>query len=369
MEAENRLAAARMRLVLDKPFLGALTLRLPFVAADWCKTTATDARNLYYNPAYVEGLNLSQVEFVLAHEALHCALTHFSRRGSRVRARWDIACDHAINPVLSEEGLQPPPGVLLLDVFKGMTAEEIYPMIEEDNQEETMDDHLYGEDGGGEGQQGGGGRPRPPAREELEQLSEAWRQHLAQALQQTGMQEGALARMVGELIQPTLPWKMVLARHLSSIARDDYSYFRPSRREGNVVFPSLKSMQADLVVAIDTSGSVTEEEMKGFCAEIDGIKGQIRASITLLACDSKLSGPWHYEPWDEFSMPESFEGGGGTDFRPVFEWTENQGMQPRLLLYFTDAMGEFPPVEPTYPVIWLVKGRGEVPWGERIQLN
>ena len=367
MEAEKRLAAARVRLILDKPFLGALTLHLPFVAANWCRTTATDMKHLYYNPEYVEKLNLSQIEFVLAHEALHCALNHFVRRGSRVRSRWDIACDHAINPVLYREGLQIPPGVVLIDVFEGMTAEEIYPMIEEETEEETLDDHLYGDDGGGEGQQGGGGRPRPPAREELEQLAEAWRQHLAQALQQAGKLDGTLARMVGDTLQPTLPWKMVLARHLSQLARDDYSYFRPSRREGGVIFPSLKSMQADLVVAIDTSGSISEEEMKAFCAEIDGIKGQIRASIDLLACDAALSGPWHFEPWDEFSPPESFAGGGGTDFRPVFEWAE--GSQPRLLLYFTDAIGEFPESEPSYPVIWLVKGKGEVPWGERIQLN
>lgn len=364
MEAEKRLAAARVRLILDKPFLGALTLRLPFVPASWCKTTATDAKNLYYNPEYAERLSLSEMEFVIAHEALHCALAHFTRRGPRVRSRWDIACDHAINPLLCREGLQPPPGILLIDVFEGMTAEEIYPMIEEDSQEETMDQHLYGDEGSGEG---GGGRPRPPSKEEEQQLADAWRQHLAQALQQAGMPEGALARLVGEMLQPALPWKMLLARHLANLARDDYSYSRPSRREGSMILPSLRSMQADLVVAIDTSGSVSGEEMKEFCAEIDGIKGQIRAGITLLACDSHLSGPWHFEPWDEFSPPQSFEGGGGTDFRPVFEWAEKA--HPRLLLYFTDAMGEFPESEPAYPVIWLVKGKGAVPWGERIQLN
>ncbi|MCU7958997.1 MAG: hypothetical protein KZQ58_03165, partial [gamma proteobacterium symbiont of Bathyaustriella thionipta] len=52
---ETKLAAARTRLILDKPFLGALVLRLPMIAAnpDWCRTTATDARKFYYNPAYI----------------------------------------------------------------------------------------------------------------------------------------------------------------------------------------------------------------------------------------------------------------------------------------------------------------------------
>ncbi len=62
-------------------------------------------------------------------------------------------------------------------------------------------------------------------------------------------------------------------------------------------------------------------------------------------------------------------GGGGTSFRPVFQWVEQQRLRPDLLVYFTDADGAFPADQPTYPVIWLVKGKSEVPWGQRIQLN
>ncbi|MHB1299429.1 MAG: vWA domain-containing protein [Burkholderiales bacterium] len=370
MEIGDRLAAARVRLILDKPFLGALALRLPMVSVSWCKTTATDARNFYYNPEYIERLNLDQMQFVIAHEALHCALSHFERRGRRARSRWDIACDHAVNPVLAAEGLAPPPGTLILTVFEGMTAEEIYPLIDEESSEETMDQHLYGDEGSGKGDSSGN-MPPPPSREELAALSEAWRQHLAQALQQADRLEGGLARMVGELLQPGLSWRALLSRHLAQFARDDYSYQRPSRREGDMILPSLRSIGADLVVALDTSGSVREEEMKEFLAEIDAIKGQLRARIILIACDANLSGngPWYFEPWEEFRMPESFQGGGGTDFRPVFDWVERQEIRPDVLLYFTDAMGEFPGMEPSYPVIWLVKGSGGVPWGERVQLN
>ncbi len=370
MEIGDRLAAARVRLILDKPFLGALALRLPMVSAPWCKTTATDARNFYYNPGYIERLNLDQMQFVIAHEALHCALSHFERRGRRARSRWDIACDHAVNPVLAAEGLAPPPGTLILTVFEGMTAEEIYPLIDEESSEETMDQHLYGDEGAGKGS-ASGNMPSPPSQKELAALSEAWRQHLAQALQQAGKLEGGLARLVGELLQPSLSWRALLSRHLAQLARDDYSYQRPFRREGEMILPSLRSMQADLVVALDTSGSVSEEEAKEFLAEIDAIKGQLRARIVLLACDASIcgNGPWYFEPWDEFSMPESFLGGGGTDFRPVFDWVERQEIRPDVLLYFTDARGEFPEGEPSYPVIWLVKGSGGVPWGERVQLN
>ncbi|MCU7967597.1 MAG: hypothetical protein KZQ74_10460, partial [gamma proteobacterium symbiont of Bathyaustriella thionipta] len=99
---ENKLGAARTRLILDKPFLGALVLRLPIVAADpsWCKTTDTDMKKLYINPEYIAQLSVEETQFALAHEALHCALSHFSRRAHRVKLRWDMACDFAINPIL-----------------------------------------------------------------------------------------------------------------------------------------------------------------------------------------------------------------------------------------------------------------------------
>ena len=107
-DIETKLSAARTRLILDKPFLGALVLRLPMTSADpkWCPTTATDARGFYYNAAYIEALSLEQTQFVLAHEALHCALSHFARRQHRAKRRWDLACDFAVNPLLVQDGLQ-----------------------------------------------------------------------------------------------------------------------------------------------------------------------------------------------------------------------------------------------------------------------
>jgi predicted metal-dependent peptidase len=416
---ETKLSAARTRLILDKPFLGALVLRLPLVAGDpkWCKTLATDARKLYYNRAYIDALSLEQTQFVLAHEAMHCALSHFARRGHRDKHRWDVACDFAINPILVNDGLMPTPDALLLREYDGMTAEEIYPLIDENPDQEPMDQHLYDEnesesgqgnapqssppppppgdsnsgsgqgeqapqEGQGSGSQGetdeshGGGSPPPPLSEqERDALAVQWQQRLAgaaQQAQQAGKLGGAMARLVDHLLQPQLPWRMLLARYMTRVAHDDYSYMRPStRREGDAIFPSLRSAQTDLVVAIDTSGSVGDKEIGEFLAEINAIKGQMRARITLLACDADLAGgcPWVYEPWEPLEPPQSLKGGGGTDFRPVFEWAGKQDQEPDLLVYFTDAEGEFPAREPHYPVIWLVKGKQPVPWGQRLQLN
>jgi predicted metal-dependent peptidase len=403
-EIETKLSAARTRLILDRPFLGALVLRMPMKAADpkWCQTIGTDARAFYYNPDYINSLTLEQTQFALAHEVLHCALSHFSRRDHRNHARWDVACDLAINPILIREGMTAVPGALYNIGYEGMMAEEIYPLVKENSEEQPHDQHLYGNEsqasqqpderdqgrpgesgsdgaesaGGsdGESEQASAGAPEPLGEAEKEQLSIQWRQRLAGAAQQA-MQAGklgdSLRRLVDHLLQPQLPWRMLLARYMSTACRDDYSYMRPSRREGEAIFPSLRSSQIDIVVVLDTSGSIRSEEMREFVSEIDAIKGQARARITLLACDAALSpeGPWVFEPWEEFELPGNIRGGGGTRFTPPFAWLDEAGSNPDLLVYFTDAEGEFPKQEPRFPVIWLIKGRATVPWGQRVQLN
>lgn len=413
-DAASKLTAARTRLILDKPFLGALVLRLPMKEAspEWCRATATDARSFYYNVDYIESLSLAQTEFMLAHEALHCALSHFSRRGHRVQHRWDLACDFAINPLLVNDGLKPPPNAIVLNQFDGMTAEEIYPFLDDSLDQETLDQHLYDGDEGAEGGRGGESDREPPpdgeksensnnprdhgeanssgntakqsdvqnappaplSSTEREQLAQRWQQYLASAAQQAeagGKLSGALARLVTQSLQPTLPWRSLLAHYFFESSRNDYNYMRPSRREGEMILPSLRSAHCNLVIGLDVSGSVGDQELSEFVAEINAIKGTLPVHITLLACDTALAegGPWTCEPWEEFRLPRKFSGGGGTSFAPVFQWVEREGQHPDVMLYFTDAEGEFPAYAPDYPVLWLVKGRATVPWGKRIQLN
>lgn len=431
LDLDKKLATARTKLILEKPFLGALVLRLPMVRAkdDWCDATFSNGKKLYYNEHYIDALTPDQTQFVLAHEALHCALSHFARRQNRVQHRWDMACDFAINPMLINDGMKPPVDANYLREYDGMTAEEIYPMLEDNDndQERELEQNLnpdsdnekdddsggspdqhdqkegrdqkqksdskgQGEedggvrednsdkgDGAGKKQEGppeeGEGEPDPLTPQEIESLSLQWQQRMASAAQQAiqaGKMGGSMARMVDHLLQPRLPWRMLLSRYMTMVARDDYTYMRPSSRRGDpAVYPSLRSAQLNIVVALDISGSISNNEINEFMSEVDSIKAQMRARITLLVCDSKLADgcPWLFEPWDEFTLPEKFKGGGGTSFKPVMEWAEEQDEAPSLIVYFTDAQGEFPEKEPGFPVVWLVKGKTPVPWGQRVQLN
>jgi len=394
----------------------------------WKKLTL-DARKFYYNAEYIDCLSIEETQFMLSHEALHCALSHFSRRQHRVTHKWDLACDYAINPLLEKDGLIPPPGTLRLREYDGMTAEEIYPLIDDLDDQETLDQHIYDDsnsdsennvapppkddsdtdntrkekqpsqgkgsqknpeqkegkggnlpqgkddtEGGGKSEPAesvehkdinegkGAEKPQPLTHQEKENLTVQWQQRLAGAAQQAmqaGKLDGEMARMVDFLLQPQLPWRNLISRYLNSMARDDYSYTRPSTRRGDpAIYPSLRSAQLDITI----------EE---FVSEIDSLKAQMRARVTLIACDSELAKdcPWVFEPWVEFSLPKSIKGGGGTRFTPVFEWANQQDKVPDILVYFTDGEGEFPKVEPYFDVLWLVKGKAKVPWGQRVQLN
>ena len=371
----TKMAAARTRLILDKPFFGALTLRLPLVEAgdDRCRTTHSNGRTLFYNRAYIDSLDIAETQFALSRESLHCALLHFHRCGNRDRKTWEEACDLAVNSILIGDGLQPPPDTVYRPEFDGMTAEEIYPLLAQDETERAQRNRSAGDDGFE--------RPSSPQFErslrpdEMEILATQWHQRLAAAAQQAMQADKLspeLARIVGFLLQPKLPWRNLLAQHLSATARTDYSYARPSSRRGDpAVFPGLRSEEVDLVVAVDTSGSIRETEIDEFFSEINAIKGQIRARIALLCCDAEIAAdtPVYFEPWDDFDFEPRVTGGGGTDFRPVFEWIDRQDIRPDSLVYFTDACGEFPRHEPAFPTLWLVKGGQDVPFGARIQLN
>ena len=402
---QNKLAAARTRLILDKPFLGALVLRMPMEMGDpsWCKTTTTDARKIYYNYEYIDQLHPSETQFALAKQALHCALSHFARRSHRIKHRWELACEYAVNPILIEEGFTAPPGTLIEDSFIGMSAEEIYHCLDDkddgdmdndnnhdegsDEAQDPTDNNNAGQSEQPDSQQGSGvsspsnstqqgsPEPKPLTQHEQDNLTVQWQQRLAGAAQQAkqaGKLSESMARMVEFMLQPKLPWRAMLAKYMTSNARDDYNYSRPSARRGDpAIFPSLRSSQVDIVVALDVSGSIDDEEINEFMSEVDAIKGQLRARISLLICDDKLAegSPWIFESWEEFVLPKTFTGGGGTDFRPVFDWIAKQDQTPELLIYFSDCNGRFPNISPHYSVIWLVKGKSSVPFGQRIQLN
>lgn len=83
MQALDKIRKARAALILDQPFFGSLALRLQLQEDPAAETMWTDGRAIGYNPAFVDTLTFPQVKGVLAHEVLHIANCHHTRRGNR----------------------------------------------------------------------------------------------------------------------------------------------------------------------------------------------------------------------------------------------------------------------------------------------
>lgn len=379
LSANNRLTAARTRLIMEFPFLGVLALRLPLQAANpqWCVTVATDAKKLYYNIAWVLSLKEYELRFAIAHEAMHCALAHFVRGGERDWHRWNIACDFAVNSILMEAGMARPVEALYDRRYSKLSAEEIYVQLPDDLRARTLDTHLdispveFDEE---KQQPELADYPAALSHEEAKNLSRQWKQRMVAAAQhalrtsQTGDQ---MRRLLDRLLKPRLSWREILAPYFISLARGDYSYSRPSRREGEVIFPRLSSRGSKVQVVIDSSGSIRKKELIEFVTEVNSLKSIAGVEITLHFCDLVLAeeGPWVYPSWESMELPDYAPGGGGTDFRPIFLWLKENFIHPDLLIYFTDGEGPFPKEAPDFPVIWVVKGYRKPPWGVVIPLN
>ena len=147
LPSEVRIQKARTTLLLDHSFFGTLLFRLGARSRTSIETMATDGVSLFFNPKFVETLSAAELIGTLAHEVMHPALQHHTRRGEREPRRWNIACDFAINPMLVDAGLTMPKDVLLEDRFRGMSAERIYNLLEadEENDKQNSSENEYQE--------------------------------------------------------------------------------------------------------------------------------------------------------------------------------------------------------------------------------
>jgi predicted metal-dependent peptidase len=388
-KAARALAAARCRLVLGKDarsaFFATLALRL-VPQVDWeIDTLATDGRRLSYRPDFVTGLSADELVGVVAHEVLHNALAHHARHQHREARRWNLACDLAVNPLLLDSGFVLPASRLVpgegqyRDLPPGKSAEEYYGLLPDDSPGRDEDNAEQTEQGQERQDPGGCGGVQPPgdgSPAEARQSQVEWEVAVAQA-QQIAKQRGALpaglARLVEEVLQPKVDWREVLRQFLSRHARNGYSWSPPNRRyiHQGLYLPGLRSEElGDVVIAIDTSGSIGAREVARFAAEVEGILESFDCQVSLVYHDSAVQRVQH---WTSNDGPLVLEpvGGGGTSHRCIFDWIEGEGMQPACVVCLTDLFTEFPDPPPALPVLWAVVGSNpsQPPFGLRVAVD
>jgi predicted metal-dependent peptidase len=192
----------------------------------------------------------------------------------------------------------------------------------------------------------------------------------AEAARAMGKLPGSLARFIDEMVAPKVDWRAMLQRFITETSKNDYSWMRPNRRflQQGMFLPTLYSeSMGEIVVAIDTSGSIDQHTLNAFGAEIRAITGSVRpAKTTVIYCDAEVNHVDEFGPNDDLKF--AMHGGGGTRFEPPFQYVEEHSITPVCFVYLTDLYGSFG-AAPSYPVMWCATTDVIAPWGETVQIE
>ena len=386
----EKLTTARVGLRLKAPFFGNMATRMKLIdASDWCPTAATNGRDFMYNKKFVEKLSVKKLEFLFAHEICHGIFDHFGRLGSRIPQLANIAQDYAVNQILVDERI----GEKITEVkicydskYRGMAWEEIYDELYDKAEKipmeqllsqlgDLLDEHIKEEEGAGAGNKDGKGKPSL-SKEEAEQIRDEIKNAMIQSAAAAGAGKvpAGIQRQIKNWTEPKMDWRQLVQQEIQSIVRNDYSFQRVNRKSmhSGAILPGMKEATTiDVAISIDMSGSIGDEDATAFLSEIKGIMDQYEDfRINLWCFDTDI---YNHKviTHDEAHELVEYEpqGGGGTDFEANWRFMEENGIQPKKFIMFTDGYpcggwGD----EDYCDTIFIVKGneQAEAPFGQTV---
>lgn len=389
LNPEEKITRARANLIMQQPFFGTLALRMEAVPEPGLKGMRTDGTKLRYDPEHIDNMTSEQVTGLVAATVLHPAFMHHTRRGERDKNKWNSACDHAVSHILADAGFALPDSIKANPQFANMNAEHIYTLLPDDPRDQKGKGQGQGQGQGkgqgqgqgqayGDGSDGGGvdDSPNGSSAAELEAEEREWKQTVAQAAhaaKQAGKLPAGMERYIDELMAPTVDWKSTLIRFMTEKAPDDFSWQKPNRRfiANGLYLPSMNTTATgEVVVCVDTSGSIGAKELSEFGGEIQAICTDLKPrKVYVIYCDAAVNKVVEFGPYDEVVLEAV--GGGGTDFRPPFKWLEDNGINPKCLVYLTDGYGPFPEEDKVwFPTLWAINNMDVVPpFGEHLTIQ
>ena len=354
----DRIIIARVGLLLRHPFFGNMATRLKIQSADeWCPTAAVDGRNLYFNTQFFNAMNNKEIEFVIAHEILHCVFDHLGRRDERNPMLYNIAADYIVNNLLVRDRIGEKPSIV--DCFQdfkyeGWTSEEVYEELfkeaEKNGQEfleqlgEMLDEHLDLEgDGTEEDNKDGKGRPKY-SKAEMDQIKDEIKEAMIQASQTAGAGNtpAGIQRLIKQLTEPKMNWRELLRQQIQSTIKSDYTFARPSRKgwHTGAILPGMNFQDTiDICITLDMSGSIGDAQAKDFLGEIQGIMDEYKDyKIKLWCFDTDVYNEQDFSADDGDALTDyEIYGGGGTDFMVNWQYMKDNDIQPKKFIMFTDG--------------------------------
>lgn len=355
LDVRDRLTKARVKMLLKHPFWGNLATRLKLVeASDWCSTAATDGRHFYYCTEFINKLDDDELVFLFGHEVGHCVYNHMTRRGERNPSVWNMAGDYVVNDMLIQNnvGKKITAVPILWDhKYREMTADEIYDdlMKNATKIQVTLDMHLDGTGNeAGEDKKGSDGKSKSSGIKIDPEMAKKISDEIKEAVLQSAQAAGAgntpagIRRLIQQFTAPKMRWQDILRIQLESSIKSNYSFMRPSRKSwhtGAVLPGMLPAEHLDVVIALDVSGSISEDMIRDFLSEVKGMMDMYTTySIMVFSFDTQVYNPVVFTEDNGEDITE-YEpmGGGGTDFDVCYQYMKEQGIEPKQFIMFTDG--------------------------------
>ena len=397
----DSISKTSIKLLLAEPFYGHFMMGLPKEISTQTETAAVALMNrqnikLIVNADFWSKLSEEHRYGLIKHEMLHIVLKHlFIMKNYPNKTLFNIAADLVVNQYIAKAQL--PTGGIVLDNFAylqpmyGITLERdkdvgyYYRQLDKTMKQKPRMTFADAVDDLGPSEKGGHAQlrikelldgenealQRHKFWEEFEKMTEGERKiaeyQANRIIKQTaervkhkyrnyGNLPAGLAEKLAEILkdmEPKFNWRRVL-RLFATSSNSSYiknTIRRPSRRYGTV--PGIKIKRRNrLLVAIDTSGSIQQEELLEFFSEIYFIWRQ-GAEIQIVECDTHIHKTYNYKG----TPPVEVHGRGGTSFEAPMIYG-NQEYRPDALIYFTDGYASVPKNLPRFPVLWIISSNG-----------
>ncbi|MBD2355826.1 hypothetical protein H6G41_14560 [Tolypothrix sp. FACHB-123] len=366
------ISASMLRLRMKSPFFATLALFAQVLITQSFPTAATDGEDIFINPDFLRSLSSSQLDGLLLHEVLHAALLHVTRRGARERNLWNVAADIVVNGMIAQQqSFELPAGGVRNQQLEHLSVEEIYEILLKERKicPKCQPDLIYEPIGGKS--DGSLDATRQKA------LETHWRNAMQQAIavahscNNQGSIPAGIQRELTALTEGQLDWRSYLWRYLVRTPTDFTGFDRRFISQ-RLYLESLEGESVKVFVAVDTSGSVGEAELRLFFSEVVGILNSYpHLQCQLYYADAEAYSP--YELTKNSPLPKPV-GGGGTSFVPFFDTVNKQSdwYSNGVCVYLTDGYGTFPQQPPNLPVLWVVTPGGldlnQFPFGEAVRL-
>lgn len=408
-ELDHHIRSMLAFIVVKQTFFAALLYgELKIVYTEDVPVAATDGLSVYINPWNYRERKMAHGAFIFCHEVLHyvrgdCLLMHKWNKAQKVLCPsgkylpyipqlMNIAEDYIINAMLSASGMEVPEDALYdrdLSVAGMESSLEVY---------ETLYRRCNGRTGGlvlKGGRYGQGtGKPfdfliMPSDSQAADDNPQKRTQAIAAAAEVArgqGQLPACIQKLLGELLEPKVSWQDQLVSTIHRRAGEPgYDWRLPDKRliirtPDPIFFARPTSYGCGTMgIGVDVSGSIYSDMriVQRFFSEMVGMIEQLNpARLVVFWCDADVARVDDLEePSDldelrfDINREGGMPGGGGTDFRPVFDTIAKLDEVPDLLVYFTDGYGTFPDKPPEYPVIWGMITDCKAPWGDVVRVE